>query len=213
MKNRFTKLALLALACGSSALADDLPPRWQNHGDVGPVELKGDASYNASERSYTVKGSLDTWGTNDGFHILWTEAQGNIDLHARVVSVENTANHAKAGLMIRESLDPGSRHVEICVTPGDGTQFLSRAVTNGKTAATPGKLDKGKFPIHLKIERQRQTLSGYESFDGVIWKLVASTNIALPEKVYIGMVSSSHEKAKLCASKFDQMGVVWRIRR
>ena len=65
----------------------------------------------------------------------------------------------------------------------------------------------------LKIERQGQTLSGYESFDGVIWKLVASTNFVLPEKVYIGMVSSSHEKAKLCTSKFDQMGLVWRIRR
>jgi regulation of enolase protein 1 (concanavalin A-like superfamily) len=205
-------LALLAFACSFSMLADDFPRRWQNHRDIGPVEVKGDASYNAAERSYTVKGSLDTWGTSDGFHMLWTEAAGNIVFNARVVSVEKTAEHAKAGLMIRESLDPGARHVEICVTPGDGTQFLSRAVKNGKTAATPGNLPKGKFPIYLKIERQNQTLSGYESFDGVIWKLVASTNIVLPEKVYVGMVSSSHEKTKLCTSKFDQMGIVWRAR-
>ena len=172
--------------------------------------MKGGASYTASERSYTLKGTLDTWGTNDGFHILWQEARGNIVFNARVVSVENTAAHAKAGLMIRESLTPGSCHAEICVTPGDGTQFLSRGETNGKTTAAAGNLDKGKFPIYLKIERTGQTLSGFESFDGVLWKPVGSINIALPEKVYIGMVASSHDKSKLCTVKFDQMGVVTR---
>ena len=52
--------------------------------------------------------------------------------------------------------------------------------------------------------------SGFESLDGVLWKPVGSINIALPEKVYIGMVASSHDKSKLCTVKFDQMGVVTR---
>ena len=199
-------LFCFALTFGSQLAGAELPSPWQ-HQDVGPVELKGDASYSAAEKSFIIKGTLDTWGTNDGFHFVWRQVRGDVELTARVVSIENTFNHAKAGLMVRESLDAGSKHAEACVTPVDGAQFLTRLETNGKTTAAHTGLNKGKFPYYLKLTRAGQTVSGYESMDGVQWTLIGSTNIALPDKIYLGLVTSSHQKTTLCTGKLDQVGL------
>jgi len=197
----------VALIFGWPLAGAELPSPWQ-HQDIGAVEVKGDASYSASDRSFTIQGTLDTWGTNDGFHFVWRQVRGDVVLTARVVSVENTFNHAKGGLMFRESLDAGSKHAEACVTPVDGAQFLTRLETNGKTTAAHTGLNKEKFPFYLKLERRGQVVGGYESMDGVMWSLIGSTNLALPDKIYIGLVTSSHQKSKLCEGKFDHIGLV-----
>ena len=106
---------------------------------------------------------------------------GDVELVARVTAMENPGGvaHAKAGLCIRESLDAGSRHVTICVTATDGTQFLYRDTANGKTAriaaeggAQKTSVPKGQFPCWLKIVRRGNEFSGYESARRRKWQLV-----------------------------------------
>ena len=206
MRVLLVRLMIFGLAAAPSLFGSELPPPWQ-HQDIGAVEVKGDASYVQANKAYVVKGTLDTWGTNDGFQFVWQQVSGDIDFKARVVSVENTFNHAKAGLMFRESLDAGSRHAEVCVTPVDGAQFLTRLETNGKTTAAHTGLNKGKFPFYVRLVRSGKTVTGYESLDGVQWTSVGSTNIALPDRVYIGMVTSSHQKTTLCTARLDQIGL------
>src|ERR1051325_2217058 len=128
-----------ALAAGS----DSLPSPW-NHQDIGAVEVKGSAS--VSNGVFAIKGTLDTWGTNDGFHFVWQPFRGDGQIVARVLPVENTMNHAKAGVMLRETLAADAKHAEACVTPVDGTQFLVRTETAGKTTAARTGNDRGKLP-------------------------------------------------------------------
>lgn len=206
MKPLLLSCCVLVFCFGSRLVAGELPSPWR-HQDVGAVEMKGDASYSPGDKSFTIKGTLDTWGTNDGFHFVWQPASGDIEITARVTSVENTFNHAKAGLMFRESLDAGSLHAQVCVTPVDGAQFLTRTETNGKTTAAHTGLNKGKFPCYLKLARTGSTVSGYESPDGKQWTLIGSTNLALPERIYLGLVTSSHQKSRLCTSRMDQIGL------
>ena len=99
------------------------------------------------------------------------------------------------------------RNAEVCVNPVDGAQFLTRLETNGKTTAAHTGLNKGKFPFCLRLVRSGNTVTGYESMDGVQRTSVGSTNIALPDKIYIGMVTSSHQKTTLCTGTFDQIGL------
>ena len=117
----FTLLISCARLIGAEA--QNLPRPWK-HQDIGAVEQKGNASFDKGV--FTIQGTLDTWGTNDGFHFVSQPVNGDVQIIARVLTVENTLNHAKAGVMLRETLAAGSRHAEAVVTPVDGTQFLAR---------------------------------------------------------------------------------------
>ncbi|MHC4206436.1 MAG: LamG domain-containing protein, partial [Planctomycetota bacterium] len=61
--------------------------------------------------TYTMTGSgADIWGTSDQFHYAFKNLAGAGSIFAKVESVENTNGWAKAGVMIRETLDADSAH-------------------------------------------------------------------------------------------------------
>jgi regulation of enolase protein 1 (concanavalin A-like superfamily) len=165
--------------------------------------VKGGAAFR--DGVFTLKGSLDTWGTNDGFQFVWQPFRGDGEIKARVLSVENTMNHAKGGIMFRETLAADAKHAEACVTPVDGTQFLARTAVADKTTAAHTGVDKGKLPYWVKLERAGDKFTGYESADGEKWNLIGTTNIAMSGEIYAGLVTSSHQKTNLCTATLDQV--------
>jgi regulation of enolase protein 1 (concanavalin A-like superfamily) len=194
----------LAGTATSAAEPEALSGPWK-HQDIGAIEVKGTAAL--KDGLFTISGTLDTWGTNDGFHFVWQPFHGDAQIVARVLSVENTLNHAKAGLMFRESLTADSKHAEAAVTAVDGTQFLVRAVTGEKTTSAKTGLSKGVFPYWVKLVRAGDKFSGYESTDGEKWTLIGETNVSMSATFYGGLVTSSHQKAKLCTSTIDHVKV------
>ncbi len=205
-------IVALALATGvcfsfnlaAAAEAETLPGGWK-HADIGAVEVKGSAS--VAQGVFNLKGTLDTWGTNDGFHFVWCPMRGDGEIIARVVSVENTMNHAKAGVMFRESLASDAKHAEACVTPVDGTQFLARVENGGKTSSAKTGLDKGKLPYWVKLVRAEDKFSGYESANGQNWNLIGFTNVVMKSEIVAGLVTSSHQKQTLCAATLDKVSL------
>lgn len=193
-----------AVFCTKAAESPALPAPWQ-HQDVGAAEVKGEAAHRGGV--FSVRGSLDTWGTNDGFHFTWQRLDGDGEIVARVLSVENTQGHAKGGVMFRESLDANAKHAQACTTPGDGAQFLMRTETGGKTSATHSEVDKGKFPRWLKLVRAGNELSGYESADGAAWLPLSRTNVALGKSAFVGLTASSHQKSAAGTTTFDSVRV------
>ena len=187
-----------------AAEADALPSPWHSE-DIGTVQVKGSAT--SENGTFTVKGTLDTWGTNDGFHFVWQRLRGDGQIVARVLTVENTMAHAKGGVMFRDSLAANAKHAEACVTPTDGAQFLARTETGEKTASFHTGQNKGKLPYWVKLVRAGDKVSGFESADGEAWSLVGSTNVTLGGEIYAGVVASSHMKDKLCTATFDKVTV------
>ena len=123
------------------------------------------------------------------------------------MAVEDTMNHAKAGVMFRESLAAGAKHATAAVTPVDGTQFLTRTETGGKTTSAKTGMDKGKLPYRVKLVRAGDKFSGYESADGEKWRLIGSTNVTMSQQAYAGLVTSSHQKTILCRATLDKVSV------
>jgi regulation of enolase protein 1 (concanavalin A-like superfamily) len=187
-----------------SSAADSLPVPWASQ-DIGAVEVKGGAAF--ANGVFTLKGTLDTWGTNDGFHFAWQKFTGDGSIVARVLTVENTQSHAKAGVMFRESLAADAKHAQACVTPVDGSQFLVRSETGGKTTSAKTGLNKGVLPFWVKLERVGEKFSGYESADGRQWTLIGSTNVVMGSQVYVGLTTSSHQKPLLCTATLDKVVV------
>ena len=115
-----------------------LPTGW-SHQDIGAVGASGAAGYDDATATFSVNGAgADVWGTADALHYAYTTLDGNGTIVARVTSVQNTNAWTKAGVMIRESTDPGAAQAFMLVSSSKGQAYQRRPATGGASASTTG---------------------------------------------------------------------------
>lgn len=178
-------------------------PAPKKSNDIGAVQIEGSAGYDSG--TYTVSGSgNDIWDAADAFQYVNETLTGDGDIVARVASLDYTNDWAKAGVMIRETLDAGSRHASMFVTPTMGTAFQWRADPNaGSGHGGYG----GAPPAWVKLSRRGSTFTGYTSSDGVNWAYVGSATIYMGSTVYVGLAVTSHNSGLSCRATFDNVNV------
>jgi hypothetical protein len=147
--------------------------------------------------------SSDVWGTADAFQYVYQPLDGDGTIVARVATVQNTASWAKAGVMIRTSLSPGSAHGFMIVSAGKGVAFQRRTSDDNTTVSTAGTLSAAP---RVKLIRSGSTISAFESDNGTSWTQVGSDTFVMPSSVLIGLAVSSHVSEVTCTATFD--GVV-----
>jgi hypothetical protein len=158
--------------------------------------------------TYTMTGSgTDIWGTADEFHYAFKTLTGPGSIVARVNSIENTHVWAKAGVMIRETLDAGAKHLFVCVTPGSGVSFQRRTDTDmASTETTEAGIT---APHWVKVERDvTGNFTVSHSTNGTSWQSVASAipvNVPMTSNVYIGLALTSHDAAQTCQAVFSNV--------
>ena len=156
--------------------------------------------------AYTMTGSgSDIWNTADEFHFAFKTLNGAGSIIARVESVENTNDWAKAGVMIRETLDAGSKHAMAVVTPAQGVSFQRRNDTGGTSASdTIGEIS---APHWVKIERDLSgNFTASHSTDGSTWEMVGlPDNISMGANVYIGLAVTSTDASLTCRAVFSNV--------
>ncbi len=97
--------------------------------DVGDVKLASATGERGG--TYCLHGSeKDIWGEADGFRFMWREQRGDVRLTVRVRELVGAHPFAKAGVMVRASLDSGSSHVMMATTPDSGDMLNYREVTD-----------------------------------------------------------------------------------
>jgi hypothetical protein len=158
--------------------------------------------------TYTMTGAgADIWDNADEFHFAYKILTGPGSIIAKVESVQRTNVWAKAGVMIRETLESGSKHAFACVTPGSGVAFQNRPEPDGGSLNT----NIGDFtaPYWIKLERDMGgNFMGYHSADGSRWQLINEgpvTNIPMTSNVYIGLALTSHDAALTCEAVFSNV--------
>jgi len=160
--------------------------------------------------TYTMTASgADIWLVNnveaDEFHFAYKMLTGAGSIVARVDSVENTNVWAKAGVMVRETLDPDSAHAMMIVTPGSGVSFQRRPGT-GQTSldTTTASIT---APYWVKIERSISgSFTASHSANGSTWTMQgAPENIPMGANVYIGLAVTSHDAALTCQAVFSNV--------
>ena len=181
-----------------------LPAPWLRT-DIGSVGFTGDGTF--SSGVFTVRGSgTDIWDSVDAFQYVYQPLNGNGQIVARVASIQFTDGWAKAGVMIRETLTPGSRHASMFLTAGNGLAFQRRTATNGISEHNTG--GSGVAPYWVRIVRSGNLISAYRSTDGVSWVQVGSTiTISMSTNVYIGLAVTSHNNSTSCTATFDNVSV------
>jgi len=157
---------------------------------------------------YTMTATgADIWDTADQGHFAFKTLTGAGSIVARVDSVENTHAWAKAGVMIRETLEAGSKHAFACVTPGNGVAFQGRTMTD-ETSFTTNE-DGVTAPHWVKLERDiAGNFTVSHSTNGSTWVPVTGAipkNIPMASNVYIGLALTSHDEAQTCQAVFSNV--------
>jgi hypothetical protein len=153
--------------------------------------------------TYTMTASgMDIWDPFDQFHFAYKKISGAGSIQAQVLSVGHTDDWAKAGVMVRDSLDPNSAHAMVAVTPANGVWFGRRATTGDISVST--KDPNVTAPQWVKLERSVGGLvRAYYSADGSSWTALGSPEaIMMNAPIYIGLALSSHNPDATCEAKF-----------
>ncbi|MFH1715905.1 MAG: LamG-like jellyroll fold domain-containing protein [Planctomycetota bacterium] len=158
--------------------------------------------------SYTMTAAgTDISGTADQFHFTYKTLTGAGAIVARVDSVSNTDPWAKAGVMIRETLDAGSKHAFACITLGNGV------ASQGRTAANAASFSTNQTgittPRWVKLERDAGgNFTVSHSANGTTWEPAGNaipTNIPMTSNVYVGLALTSHNVTQMCEAKFSNV--------
>jgi len=154
----------------------------------------------------------DIWNNSDDFVYAYKTLSGDGSITARVVSIgPGTNTWAKAGVMIRDSLNGGSTFANMVMTAnsdgaaGNGASFQYRLAADGGCGNTDSTTVV-KPPYWVRIERRVNDISGYMSADGKTWRTLGVTQtIEMAAPVYIGLCVTSHAAGEQRTFEFDSI--------
>jgi hypothetical protein len=155
--------------------------------------------------TFTMTGAgSDIWIVNsveaDEFHYAWKMLNGPGTITAKVSAITGTNLNgwAKAGLMIRESLDPNSAHAHMLLSATNGIALQYRPTAGGTSANAQQKTTISNRPLWLRLDRAFDgtfTASHANDVTGAPdkWTAMTTTNIQMAANVYIGLALTSHQ--------------------
>jgi len=180
-----------------------VPPPWQD-GDIGSVPFRGGAGDSAG--TFTVTGSgADIWGTADAFHYVYRPLNGDGTIVARVTLVQNVAPWVKAGVMIRNTFDPGSAQAFVLVSAAKGIAFQRRRAQGATSVNTAGSASTA--PHWVKLTRSGDTFTAYESTDGTNWTEIGADTIPMAQTIYVGLAVTSHSTSASATGTFESVRI------
>jgi hypothetical protein len=148
----------------------------------------------------------DIWGTSDGFRFVYQPFSGDGESVARVVFQDSTRPFAKAGVMLRSSVDPTSPHVILDLKPDGGLEFMARYAWRSNTVFLAGE-QAAPMPW-VKLARSGNQVSAFHSADGTTWFPIGSVDLmTMPKDLLAGLPVTSHDPAVVNQTMFDNASV------
>jgi regulation of enolase protein 1 (concanavalin A-like superfamily) len=151
--------------------------------------MPGSASYDNGTITFSVNGGgPEIWDTSDQFNYAYQELPGDGSIVAHVADSGQTSSAwALGGIMIRDGLSGDAAHASMVLATNGTAQWLQRDATGDSTTSVYGTPSDSWF----KLTRTGDTLTGYDSADGLTWNEVSSATISMTGPVTIGLVANS----------------------
>jgi ABC-type transport system involved in multi-copper enzyme maturation permease subunit len=138
---------------------------------------------------------------NDSFYFVHQPLDGDGTVTVSVTSLtgviadgpqgtrSGTQPWAKAGLLVKEGLRPGSSYAAVMVTPAHGVRMQYDYTHD--VAGLPGAVSTTS-PRWLRLVRSGDLITGYDSADGQAWTRIGTARLAhLPSAVEVGLFVTS----------------------
>ncbi|MFC1636726.1 LamG-like jellyroll fold domain-containing protein, partial [Planctomycetota bacterium] len=171
-------------------------------GGIGALAVSYDGvsapgSVTEADGVVTVVGrGMGAWGQSDEIQYAHTTLTGDGSMIVKVESLDAPHDWTRVGIMIRESLDPGSAQASVYVSSANGVLFQARAATGQDTVDDSSPMAEAvTAPVWLKIERTFPMISASYSTDGVTWVPATMTPQVIPMTplpIHIGLVVSAN---------------------
>ena len=205
-----------------SKKAKSVSPENFNHADIGNPAIAGTMTKSGNGFDITA-GGADIWGKKDEFTFVYIERSGDFDLISCIEGLTAPHLYTKAGLMAREDLTAGSRHLYFQIFPDNnprnknngGFEFQYRLENGGEMKAIYPDRYEGipDFPVTfpdtwIRLQRIRNEFTGYCSSDGRNWKVYTTFSMELPVKIYLGLAVTSHKTTDYAVARFRNIGEI-----
>ncbi|MGC1416262.1 MAG: hypothetical protein WA817_13315 [Candidatus Acidiferrum sp.] len=178
---------------------------FTNEGSVGVTPPGCKAQYDSAKGEYTITGGgANMWAAADAFYFVWKKVSGDVSLTADIKWVgTSAAEHRKAVLIIRQSLDSGSSYAD-AVSHGNGlTSLQFRGAANEQTYQVVAAED---GPSRLRIVRKGTGIMMYSGKPGDELKATGPVEyISLKDPVYVGLGVCSHVATTLETAIFSNV--------
>ncbi len=178
----------------------------QVHIDEGAADVDGSVAT-------LIAGGDDIWNNADQFTFLYKEVSGDFDVAVVVQSIEFSNQWAKAGIMARQTLEPGSINVLAAArAQNDLVTFQRRDTTDGGSASERFTPAGAEFPTGIRLIKEGDVFSGdwgkgtEWSGDPVTKDGVTSTpplELELSDPYYLGIAVTSHAAGVLTTGVVD----------
>ena len=179
---------------------------------LGTATVAAGGGLNGSDL-ITINGAGgDIWNNQDRCNFMYQPINGNFTMKVRVVSQQNTGGWAKAGLMVRANLSPGSPDVYNVTTPGNSISLQWRDGRDGGCGNAAGVGNSTK-PYWLQLERIGTLMIRSISTDGVNWTSYTthtSGNIG-GNPVYAGFCVNSVSDTLTSTAVFDSYNLITQV--
>jgi TolB protein len=162
--------------------------------DVGNVKLAGSSFYDPLTEEYRLKGSgSNMWFGRDEFHFLWRRMSGDFILDTQIEWVgKGVRDHRKAGLSLRETLEPGSRHVSAEFHGGDGLMSLQYRI-EPDSMTLEQSAEERYLPV-LRLEKTGKKVRMLAARAGEVLKSVGKIELPFDSTLfYAGLFICSHD--------------------
>ena len=177
---------------------------------LGRPALQDSSSVDEPNGIYTVIGAgADIGGSSDQFQYLYRKLKGDGTIIAKVESVQNTDDGAKAGVMIRETLDADSANAMAYITPSGQVGLQNRVAAGKDTDSTLS--DPNTIAAWVKLIRKGDKIAAQHSLDGETWEDMASVEIVMKEDVYVGLAVTSHSAGVACEAQFSNVSTTGNV--
>jgi TolB protein len=196
---------LLALAATVALPETSSLGIFTNEGSVGQTPPGGKAQYDAAKGEYRITGGgANMWGATDAFYFVWKKVSGDVGLSADIQWVgTSAAEHRKAVLIVRQSLDPGSPYAD-AVSHGNGlTSLQFRGAANEQTYQIVAAED---GPSRLRIVKKGSRFTMYFGKPGEELKSSGPVEfVTVQEPFYVGLGVCSHVATTLETAIFSNV--------
>jgi len=164
---------------------------FSHSGDVGNPALKGVTEFSAGQYRMTGAGA-NVWGKRDEFQYVWQQMTGDFTVTATLKFTGQGAEHRKAGIMVRQSIDADAAYADVVIhgTGMPALQWRSKQSEDTNTFDFPFD-SPGVFK--LKLVRTGVKIYMYISKGDAELKKMANTEVSFQNPVLVGLVVCSHK--------------------
>jgi hypothetical protein len=156
---------------------------------------------------YAIAGAGALAGAADNFRFVYQSLSGDGEIRGRISSFNATNPQAYAGIMIRDTLTPGSRYACLGMNSRGLIRWQRRSRAAGATVAA--NLGSGGFSNGwVRLVRRGATFSAQKSADGTNWRPIGLLPIPMATNVYVGFAVASGSTGSPGTAVFDNVTVI-----